>query len=53
MVQRAEDDRNNFDHGNIFHKTHDQIKVVDDIIEIHFYCDSEYDEDGDYIPIPI
>ena len=48
MAQRAEDARKIFDHGNNVHKTHDQIKGVDDIIEID--SESDYNEDGDYIP---
>ena len=50
MAKWAEDVGNNFDHGNIVHKTREHIKVVDEIIEK--YSGSEYDfyEDGDYTP---
>ena len=50
MSQRAEDARKNFDHGKNVHKTHDQIKGVDDVIEIDSDSESEYDKDGAYIP---
>ena len=50
MAQRAKDDRKNFDHGKKFHKTHYQIKGVDDIIEINSNSVYDYDEDSDYIP---
>ena len=43
MAQRSEDARKNFYHGKNVHKTHDQIKGVDDVIEI----DSESDSDSD------
>ena len=53
MAQHPEDSRNNFYHGKNFYKTHDQIKGVDDVIEIDSDSDSDsnYDEDVDYIPI--
>ena len=51
MAQRVEDAGNNFYQGNIFHKTPDQIKGVDDVIEI--CSEHDYDEDGDYIPITV
>ena len=50
MEQRAVVNRKNFDHGNIVNKTHEQIKGVDDVIEIDYDFDFDYDEDGDYIP---
>ena len=50
MAQRAVGARNNLDLGNNVHKTHDQIKGVDDVIEIDSDSDSDYDEDGDYTP---
>ena len=50
MTQSAEDARNNFCHGKNVHKKHDQIKGVDEVIEIYSDSDSDYDEDGDYIP---
>ena len=50
MAQHAEDARNNFDHGKNVHNTHDHIKGVDDVIEVDSGSDSDYDEDGDYIP---
>ena len=53
MAQRTEDVRKNFDHGNNFHKTRDNIKGVDDVIEIDFDSDSDYDEDSAYIPIMV
>ena len=51
MAQRAAAVRNNFDPGKKVHTTHDQIKVVDDVIESNSDSDSEsdYDED-DYTP---
>ena len=50
MSQRDEDSRKNFGHGNNFHKTHDHIKGVDDVLEIDSESDSDYDEDSDCIP---
>ena len=50
IAQQAENARNNFDHGKNVHKTHDQIKGVDDIIEIDSKSDSDSYEDADYIP---
>ena len=50
MAQRVDNTRNNFYHGKNVHKTHDQIKGVDDVIEIDSDSDSDYDEDGDYTP---
>ena len=50
MSHPAKDNIRNFDHGKNVHKTHDHIKGVDDVIEIDSESDSDYDEDGDYIP---
>ena len=50
MSQQAVAARENFDIVNSFHKIHDQIKGVDDVIEIDSDSDSDYDEDGDYTP---
>ena len=50
MAQRAADARKNFDIGKNFHKKHDHIKGVDDIIVIDSDSDSEYDEYDDYVP---
>ena len=50
MAQNYEYARNNFDHGKNVHKIHDQIKGLDDVIEIDSDSDSDYNEDGDYIP---
>ena len=49
MSQQAVAARENFDIVNSFHKIHDQIKGVDDVIKIDSGSDSNYDED-DYIP---
>ena len=49
MSQRAAAAIENVDIGNNFHKTHDQIKGVDEVIEIDSDYDSDYDED-DYTP---
>ena len=53
MAQRAAATRENFDFGNNIDKKHDQIKGLDDVIEIDSDSDSDsnYDEDVDYIPI--
>ena len=45
------DARKNSDHGKNVHKKHDQIKWMDDVIEINYDSDSEYDEYENYIPI--
>ena len=50
MAKRDEGVRKNFDRVNNFHKTHDQIKGMDDIIEIYSDSDSDYDDDRYYIP---
>ena len=50
MEQRAEYARNNFDRGKNVHKTHYQIKVVDNVIDVDSDSESDYDEDSDYIP---
>ena len=50
MAQRAEDARKNFDHGKNVHKTHDQIKGLDEVIEIDYDSDYDYDKDGDFTP---
>ena len=49
MAKRDEGVRKNFDRVNNFHKTHDQIKGMDDIIEIYSDSDSDYDDDRYYI----
>ena len=38
---------------NNFHKTPENIKGVDDAIEIYSDYDSDYCEDGDYTPIMV
>ena len=53
IAQHAEDARKNFDYGKNFHKKHYHIKGVDDVIEIYSDSDSDYDEDGEYIPIMV
>ena len=50
MEQRAEEDRNNLDHGSNVYKTYYHIKGVDDIIEIDSDNESDYDEGNYYIP---
>ena len=51
MAQHAAAVKKNFDPGKKVHTTHDQIKVVDEVIESNSDSDSEsdYDED-DYTP---
>ena len=50
MAQCAEYDRKNFDQGKNVHKTHEQIKGVDNVIEIDSDSDFDYDEYSDYTP---
>ena len=49
IAQRAAADRENFYLAKNVRKTHDQIKWVDDVIEIDYDSESDYGED-DYIP---
>ena len=49
MAQCAGDDRKNFDQGKNAHKTHEQIKGVDNVIEIYLSIDLEEDDDDDSV----
>ena len=50
MAQRAANNRIFFDHGKNVYKKKYQIKGVDDVIDFNSDSESDYDEDGDYIP---